>query len=55
MYQNGEIGDKCKQYLTSTHGRTSELYLLPTRPKGLKNYIFLKIIIIILNTIKKIV
>ncbi len=29
MYQNGEIGDKCKQYLTSTHGRTSELYLLP--------------------------
>ncbi len=29
MYQNGEIGEKCKSFLTSTHGRTSELYLLP--------------------------
>ena len=29
MYQNGEIDDRTKAYLSSCQGRTSELYLLP--------------------------
>ncbi len=29
MFQNGEIDENTKSYLLNTHGRTSELYLLP--------------------------
>jgi hypothetical protein len=34
MFQNGEIDDSVKKYLTDTTCRTSELYLLPKIHKG---------------------
>ncbi len=43
MYQNGEIGEKCKEYLSLTQGRTSDLYLLP---KIHKNTLVLSIFIL---------